>query len=53
MVGQNRYIYTNCIITSAHTINDAKDYIMGREFKGNLTNGQLMFCISKIEVNKC
>lgn len=51
-MGQNRYIYNNCIITSAHTINVAKDYIMGREFKGELTNGQLMFCISKIEVIK-
>ena len=49
-MGYNRYIYTNCIITSAHLINGAKDYVMNRSFDSDISNKMLMFTVSKIEV---
>lgn len=48
----NRYIYTNCIITSAHKVLGAKDYIMGRSFDGDISNKLLMFAVKNIEIIK-
>ena len=49
----NRYIYTNCIITSAHSlVGGGKDYVMNRAFNGDISNKLLMFAVKNIEVIK-